>query len=272
MDIIKNVLNGIVETVFGVTFIQIMSAELKSEEYNDAATQAMSTINEVVVPIASVMVAIYFTLALIDKVSSDNFNTDQFIKLLIKLVVSIGIIDNADALSGHIMKFGTLFTGAITEHVTDKALELIKFEDLNVIQGFVLLLVMILPFIASLLVMIVGYFMIFAYKLEFSIRCALAPIGFADFVTNGTNSNGMRYLKSLIGMSMQGGIMILVLGASAILTEGIVDSVVSQLDGFTVNAIITTLFWPLAIPRLIGVQAATVGLLSTARTISRELV
>lgn len=95
-----------------------------------------------------------------------------------------------------------------------------------------------------------------AYRsLEIIVRVMLAPIGVAD-IMKGTNSNGFRFIKSCLGIALQGGIMILI----TIATQSVLASVTQGLDVQTM-ALAT-----------IGIQGSAIGLLLSSKSLAKEIV
>ena len=186
-DIIKSWINAMLETISGKGLANTLVLELH------IPVEISEDLNVIFLSVGSTLVCIYFTLALIDKVSSDNFNTDQFVKLLLKLVLAIAIIEHAGDFVSVIQSFAESFTQVIGDNAgVNNGVEA-QIGDMDLMEAILTLLLMILPFVAGLAANVVGLFMIFTYKIEFEIRKMLAPIGLADFMTGGPHSNGIRY-------------------------------------------------------------------------------
>lgn len=273
MDFIQDLLNAFIQDAIGGSLIKSGKEILETYAFS-GGTGGFSVdlgISEVVLPIASVLVCIYFMIVLMDKISTDSFSTDQFITLLIKLVFSILIIQNATEITSKILSFGkeflTLVEVAGAETIESKVGELSFFESLF---GFI---IMLIPWLLSQIAKLIMYFFTFGYAIELSVRISLAPIGFADLVSGGANSNGYRYLKKLIAMAMQGGIMILILAGGAAIQnvvlettfdiENFADLIKLVIPGVTVGA---------SMLQIIGIQFATVGLLGSAKSIANDLI
>ena len=110
-------LQGIIEfflnLIGGTLLPNVLIYALQNNKIEEVLNGIQEFSNDVFLPIASVLVCIYFVLELMQKVTSDNFNTDQFIKMLLKLAIEIVIINNATEIAKRIVNFGISFTGAI---------------------------------------------------------------------------------------------------------------------------------------------------------------
>lgn len=272
MDII---LNAIIGSVLGGTLIEDLADMLTGEEVEGisslqtAITSSVDSVSDVLVPIASVLICIYFVIELMDKITNDNFNTDQFIRLLIKLVFAIVVVDNASVIAENIATFGTTFTRAIAGAGIESSLKLeANFDDLGFIDKIAAFVIMIIPYFASLVIRVGAYFMVFSYVMEIQIRTALAPLGFADLISGGVNSNGFKYLKKLLALAIQGGIMIIVMICATNLISAIS---IDQLDenAWSIENIIESIGM---IFQIIAAQVAMLGLMGSARTIANDVI
>ena len=218
----------------------------------------------VMIPIASVFVCIYFMIEVIDKLTSERFNAEVFIKMLMKLVFSVIIVSNASAWAIKIMNFGTDFAMAVVGEF--KAETVIKLKEsfydsnniLNIFNQLGLIISLLLPFIASFIIKIAVYFICYGRTIEMGVRSAFAPIGCADLMTGGANSNGIRYLKSLFAVALQGAVMIGVIFISSHIISG----------ELSMSKII---FFEFMI-RYFGVVSAMVGMLGASKAIAKEII
>lgn len=265
----EGILNGIIGFVLGESLIKDVGSYLINPDNVDAISAAASSFSDVMKPIASVLICIYFIIELMEKITNDNFNTDQFIKLLIKLVFSIVVVDNASAIAENIAEFGTAFISAISN--ADLAAEEFTVQEVNgagIIDLIAMIVVMVIPFFVSLIIRLAAWFMIFSYIIEIQVRSALAPLGFADLISAGSNSNGFKYLKKLIALALQGGIMLIIMTCSAQL---IGSSLLN--DGETLEFTIANLIPTIGnIFKIMAVQVAMLGLMGSAKTIANDVI
>ena len=220
------------------------------------------------IPIASVFVCIYFMIEVIDKLTSERFNAEVFIKMLMKLVFSVIIVSNASTWAIKIMNFGTDFALAVVGEF--KAETVIKLKESffdsggigNIFNQLGLIVSLLLPFIAAFIIKIAVYFICYGRTIEMGVRSAFAPIGCADLMTGGANSNGVRYLKSLFAVALQGAVMIGVVFVSS----NIISSELSAMkfgSGFLILPFLMKYF---------GIVSAMVGLLGASKSIAKEII
>ena len=265
----QGILEFFLNMIGGTLLPNVLIYALQNNKIEEVLSGIQGFSESVFLPIASVLVCICFTLELMQKVTSDNFNTDQFIKMLLKLAIEIVIINNATQIAKKIVKFGIAFTGAVGGGSSEMAG--ITVSEIGFIQGLVLIVVMILPFFISLVAFIIGYFQVYSYQLEFTVYAAAAPLGLADFLSNGIHSNGMKYMKKLLALAIQGGIMILILAAASILQQEMVGGISFSLSSWDdianmLKSLFNTFF------ACIGIQLAVVGTLGQAKTISQAII
>jgi len=250
------------KTIFSGWLNTILNALTK---HTNVISDICTKTKGVMIPIASVFVCIYFMIEVIDKLTSERFNAEVFIKMLMKLVFSVIIISNASAWAIKIMNFGTDFALAVVGEF--KAETVVKIDDLFVdnlgmMDQIGMVLTLIFPFIVSFLIKIAIYFICYGRTIEMGVRSAFAPIGCADLTTGGANSNGIRYLKSLFAVALQGAVMVGII----FISSNVIGSELSS-NGALVNGA----FFPFLV-QYFGVVSAMVGMLGASKSIAKEII
>lgn len=255
----KNLLLGMLDDIYGGKLIEIATDAVMIPP--DLFDSMISGLSGAVMPIASVLVTIYFIMAVLDKVTSDSFNVEQFMKLLLKLILSIVIIENAPEWSRRIMDFGSDFTSLLG--VTTGSFTSYEITETVIPYGFVeslfTFIVMVIPWLASLLIKMAVYFLGYGRAIEMGIRAALSPIGLADIITGGANSNGFKYLKKMIAISMQGGLMMIAIAAASVVCNSQLPDSASVLE------------WAF-VAKYLGIMLSMVGIMASCKSIANELV
>lgn len=254
-DFLTNMLNAI----YGSGF---MEAVEEAVAFNpDDFSTLIKTTSQAVLPIASVIVVIYFMMNLMDKIATEQFSTDQFIKLLMKLVFAIIITTNIADWSGYIMQFGVTFTKAVTASTTVTTNIQIGdvVKDMDFWNKILSIIIMMIPWVIALILRIAIYFLGFGRMIEIGVRAALAPIGVADIVTGGVSSNGFRYIKKMIGISIQGGVMMLIAASAAVLMNNYMTGIDNLLDIVVIG-------------KYLGVAASMIGIMASSKTLAFEVV
>jgi len=258
-NFLKDKLIEMVQQASGGQLMSNLSEVLKKYAFADIELD----ISNFVIPIASVLVCIYFIIILMDKISTDNFNSDQMILLLIKLVFSMLIINNAQEITTLISGFGKAFLEGTTKAATDATV--LALDDISGFTLFYMFIIMLIPYFVSWLILLVGFAFVFAYAIELKLRIALAPIGLADLISGGQNSNGYRYLKKLIALAMQGGIMIMIIAAGSQIQQLVAEEAFGA-----ISSVLTLSLLPIA--KVLAVQFSVVGLLASAKSIANDIV
>ena len=124
-----------------------------------------------------------------------------------------------------------------------------------------MVLTLIFPFIVSFLIKIAIYFICYGRTIEMGVRSAFAPIGCADLTTGGANSNGIRYLKSLFAVALQGAVMVGII----FISSNVISSELSS------NGILKGAFFPFLV-QYFGVVSAMVGMLGASKSIAKEII
>ena len=260
---------GVIKMMLNVIFSSWLNTILKALTAHTAViSDICDKTKGVMIPIASVFVCIYFMIEVIDKLTSERFNAEVFIKMLMKLVFSVIIVSNASAWAIKIMNFGTDFALAVVGEF--KAETVIKLKESffdsggigNIFNQLGLIVSLLLPFIAAFIIKIAVYFICYGRTIEMGVRSAFAPIGCADLMTGGANSNGVRYLKSLFAVALQGAVMIGVVFVSS----NIIGSELSAMkfgSGFLILPFLMKYF---------GIVSAMVGLLGASKSIAKEII
>ena len=255
----EDILRGILSDIYGGDLITAASEAINIPP--NLFDNMIIGLSGAIMPIASVLVTIYFMMAVMDKMTSDSFNAEQFIKLMLKLIMSITIIDNAPEWSKLIMRFGNEFTtllSATAGEFTSYDVSAVEIDSNPLVQIGMLLL-MLIPWLVALLMKIAVYFLGYGRAVEIGIRAALSPIGCADIITGGANSNGFRYLKKMIAISMQGGLMMVVIASASVVCASELPDV----------ADITSMAF---IGKYLGIMASMVGIMASCKSIANEIV
>lgn len=206
-------LKSILESLFGnKLFIEIY------ESFNFQSDYIWDLIgivfNDVILPVGYAFLGMYFLLELLEKTTRDNFNLEQFIRLLIKLLIGKILMDNCLALLQGIQSFADLLSKDITENASSANIfDYHKLYDLPWYKDIILYVKVLVPGIVMLAVSVVAKTICITRSIEIVIRAIVAPIGMADIFTEGTRGAGFRYVKKFLAVNLQG-FMILIIALS----------------------------------------------------------
>jgi hypothetical protein len=261
-----------INMVFGEGFINDCVSAINSSIYKDGvvheAIESMITVAETPIKsIAAVLLVMYLLIELMEKMTSDSFTSEQFVKLLMKFVFGQIVISNAVSWSLTFMSVGSSFMADLANSMT--SMKISPSNDLGDIvkaMGFLeklgTMVILLLPVMVSFLLRIAVYFMAYGRAIEIVVRATMSPIGCADVVTGGSHSSGFRYLKRMLGISLQGGMMIVVVMAASTL---LASTSMFDGDGFEITNI-------MFLGQYFGIMAAMVGMLGSTKAIAYEVV
>lgn len=262
----KDIIISMMNTIFGSKFLaDCVTAINQNPLDNEDIKNLIEIIGQVVLPIAAVLLCMHLLIELMDKMASDSFNAEQFVKLLMKFVFGQIIISNATAWSITFMTVGTKLMYDIQTGLTITSIGLADItetvEAMNFWTQIGVFAQLMLPLLASFLLRIAVYFMAYSRLVEMVLRAMMSPMGCADVVTGGAHSSGIRYLKRMLAISIQGAMMLAVIAtASALLAAD---------DIFQNGASITDIMF---LGKYLGLMAAMVGLMGTSKSIANEVV
>jgi len=261
-----DVVKSFIDFIFGKGFITAATDAVVVDLSTDSVSLINNISESVAQPIGAVLLTIYLVLELMEKLTTDNFSAEQFVKLLIKFAFGQIIITNITGWSFMFMNAGVSFMMQIVDAsggISQATVDMGGIDNSlgGIIKGIALIAQLIIPFLISAVLRVAIYFMGFGRALEMILRSMMAPIGCADVITGGTNSSGIRYMKRMLGISLQGGIMIAIIAASALFINEL-------LVGEGVFTIGNTVF----LMKYLGVVAAMVGILGQSKSIAFEIV
>lgn len=262
----KDIIIKMMDTIFGSDFLIDCVTSINQDPLEiEGIKTLIETIGQVVLPIAAVLLCMHLLIELMDKMTSDSFNAEQFVKLLMKFVFGQIIISNATEWSMTFMTVGTKLMADIQAGLTITSIGLADItetvEAMNFWTQIGVFAQLMLPLLASFLLRIAVYFMAYSRLVEMVLRAMMSPMGCADVVTGGAHSSGIRYLKRMLAISVQGAMMLAIIATASALLAG---------DGIFVDGIsITDVMF---LGKYLGLMAAMVGLMGSSKSIANEVV
>lgn len=184
----------------------------------------------IIIPVATMLMLIYFIIGLVDKMTSENFTWEQLFRQMCMLLVSYFLIDHALDLMALFYSVGLTFVNEIdafmdangfgnksdTTYVDDAKKLLDEYQEKlfgdgaigNFFAGFVVMIFMFIPFIAAWGVKIAVIIICYTRLIELFLRTIFAPVALADFFHQGFQGAGWRYLKNYLAVSLQGAVIL----------------------------------------------------------------
>lgn len=231
--------NDLFNSIFETLSINLFSGAGK---YSDALSMARGLHRSVVMPLALMLVFIYFMLAVVDKLSQENFTWEMFFRQLAMLLVSKYLIEHGFEILKLLFDIGmsfaaqiqawTGYTGDEVNTVTN-AKEIIKtFREGLGLDGvftswlgdLILWFYLLLPWLGSWIMKLCVSIICYTRVVEIYYRATFAPIALADFFHSGLQGSGWRFLKSFLAVCLQGGtILVIAILFSALVGQHVAD-------------------------------------------------
>lgn len=184
--------------------------------YGSSISGLISTVYNIVMSVAMMIMFIYFLIGLVDKMSSENFTWEQLWKHLAMLLGAKVIIEHGLDIMMLMSKVGVELVGMINSGADPSFSASMNTSAIidnfvggldgiyKVLAWILLLLYLIIPWIFSWVMGICVKIVCYTRLAEIYARACFAPIAFADFFKNGFQGNGWRFLKSFFAVCLQG--------------------------------------------------------------------
>lgn len=262
---------GLFQDIFNMVNQNIFAT---SGKYATVRTLVANLYESAVMPVALMLLCIYFLIALMDKFSSENFTWEQMIRQMCMFLLGFALIDKGFELLDLLFQLGVEFVntvngwinggadGQIDKSLSDQIIKEFndqKFAKIGFIDDIFKFCYLFFPYILSWILGMCVKIICYTRLIEIYIRAAFAPIAFSDFFHNGFQGGGWRFLKSFLAVCLQGAV-ILCIGA----IFGALMPVIFNLGGDT------TFFS--AMGRYFAILAAAVMLMFKSLSITKEFV
>lgn len=258
----------------------LLSINPTTGDYSTVWKTVQRLYDEAVVPVATGIMLIYFLVAILEKSKADQFNLEQFLMIFIKLIIAQYLIENGLTVLTWIYSLGFSFLNAITDVVgkdttfskdtADAVWNVLVGEDVDPSDGFKLkylgtvigaLCQLIIPFLITMILKIVVYFICYTRLIELYVRTCIAPIALADFFTEGIHGSGWKFLKNYMAIALQGAIIMVAAVIFTALAAGLLKGTIADSSGY----------WSWLV-KYLALAGATVGLMFKSLTLCKEMV
>ena len=187
-----------------------------------------------IIAILGLYILIYnFLMDVMNKVSVDHGTQEAFIKSLIKLFVSMMIVQNGYTIFSTIITVGGLLLNAINNALANGLYgELVEgvstlgtataSKDFGLIGNIGAVTALFMPFVATIIIMGMILLSICSIPVEMCVLMIFAPIPLGDCY-NGMSSSAMKYLRRFISLILQMSVIIIVIACYPILVDFMKD-------------------------------------------------
>lgn len=227
--------------------------------------------NNLILPFAVALMVLWFLIALMEKVSEQNFSFEVFVRMFIKYVFAYFLMRNGlnimEALIGVggslVNKFGEMAESNITLAADLKAL---VEQDANgnafagILSALGWYMQLMLPCLFAWIMKMVVNVIAYGRLLELSVKAMFAPIPMADMFSDGNNTTGIRYIKSFLATCLQGVVIAAIAFAYSTMASGFYGGAASLSNVFSALGLY-----------LIGGMAA-IMLIAKSQQLAKEIV
>lgn len=185
-------------------------------KYDASEFAVASTMYDIILPLALILCVVYFLIELSDMLTREHFNSDQFIKAMIKLAISVILVEHIDVFicaicncsNAVVSLLGDTDLGTIiTEmNIGSTSGSNVSFggQAASTVLEIIVDLILFLPLLLIRTVIEVMILLeIFKMKIEVIIKAGFSPLGVADMVAGGMHSSAIRFIKSFAGSAFQ---------------------------------------------------------------------
>ena len=172
---------------------------------------------------------------MLEMATKDQMTVDGIIKIMIQLIIIVALTGNLEAIVNSLLSFGETLVNKIyvalslesspmtgSEIVVRIAAsdETTSFNDL--------MLSLFFPWVVHQIAVIAISVASFSRAIDIGWRIVYAPIALADSFEGGTNSKGIKYLKTLFSSILSGAVMLTIIEIANAVSVGIIGISASE--------------------------------------------
>ena len=207
--------------------------------YGEDVAKIINNLYNAVMSAAMMLIFIYFLIAIVDKMTSENFTWEQLWKQMAMLLAAKLVVEHGLEIMQLMSQVGVeLVTivqgeglGDLNQALDAKAV-IKNFKDglsssiLKLLSDILLLLYLALPWVLSWIMSLCVKIICYTRLIEIYVRACFAPLALSDFFKNGFQGGGWRYLKSFLAVCIQGAVIL----AIAVLYSKLLGSIMVTPD------------------------------------------
>lgn len=213
----KDLFTGLIET------LQINLFD-PAGTFNSVLTLVKSMYSSIIQPIALMLMVIYFLLALVDKMTSENFTWEQMGRQMCMFLASFYLINHGFEILELLFGLGLRLTEDVGSKVgtgfgdmeaLKEQFEFFKNDNkpaIKFLEDIILFLYLLLPWLLSWIMGIAVKIICYTRIIEIYARATFAPIALSDFFHSGFQGAGWRFLKGFLAVCMQGALILAIAG------------------------------------------------------------
>lgn len=247
LDLVYMTYGGLFDTLSGNNFFSLNGIEHMND---DAVSKDIWSLFGALydsVAAAGIGLALMWTLLnIIEKMSEGRMTEEILLSFFAKLTLAAFIIMYGKQLTVTLLSVGNSFVtafsseadkwtiadGSTNEVAAEAYNKLVRIKDGHVFSNLGVIIESLIPAFAMLACFVLAVTQLISRILELGIRTAFMPIGVADFMTHGTHSPGMRYLKAYVGCATQGAALYLIvlIGTTLMQSNNLMETIFGDAD------------------------------------------
>lgn len=203
--------------IYGAGATGHMDSVLEFNTSPDSKTVTASVWNlcmkiyDILLPLAYVLIVLYFLIDLMSLLSTEMFNLERLFKSIIKLALLFLIVQCLPEILSGVLQLCNVFTKQIVGNSADLSVLTSWAEKLDDDPSFLTKLKyfgeIVVYYILFLAVKFSIYTILVSRILEIGIRAALMPLAISDILTNGMHSEGYMYIKKFLAICFYGAVV-----------------------------------------------------------------
>lgn len=167
---------------------------------------------EGMIPVGLLLAVIYFLLGLGEKVLDDNFTAEVFAREFIKLAAMVLLVQNGWTLVDWGIQLSTFIFKKLSDATTlissGGSCQYNACNNRDILESIGNIISLYFPYLGIQLAQFIVKIIAWSRVLNLVVRVMLAPIGMADCIRGGTSSQGFKYFKKIVSVSLQGAIIL----------------------------------------------------------------
>lgn len=190
-------------------------------DYGRGVARIVESLYDAVMSAAMMLIFIYFLIAVVDKMTSENFTWEQLWKQMAMLLAAKMVVEHGLEIMQLMSQVGVEMVtivqgeglGSLNQALDAKTV-ISNFKNgltssiLKILSDILLLLYLALPWVLSWIMSLCVKIICYTRLIEIYIRACFAPLALSDFFKNGFQGGGWRYLKSFFAVCLQGAVIL----------------------------------------------------------------
>lgn len=213
----------VVENDGYITTAELLAFNVSSKEFSKLWGIGKDIYN-ILKQIGIMLLCVYVLIEAMQKSMNDFSNAEFLFKCFIKLGIGVIIINNGYEIATYILNIGSEVFKLIANELggfnsVSKGYGICEFKEIQDMGDWLSLLYIFayfIPWLALSVARIVAYVICWIRIFDILMRVMFAPIGMADIMLGGLDSQGFRYLKKLGASALQGAIILAIVQAQSI--------------------------------------------------------